>query len=67
MTDHYHWDIISIIIIVVAVISLGTVFYMVFEDWNFVDSIYFSVATLSTVGYGDLHPTKIVTKIFTIF
>lgn len=28
--------------------------------------LYFSVITLATVGYGDLHPTIPISKIFTI-
>ena len=31
------------------------------------DSVYFVVVTLTTVGYGDLTPTTPVTKIITIF
>ena len=42
-------------------------FYSVVEGWGIVDSLYFSVITLTTVGYGDLHPTSSLSKIFTIF
>ncbi|MEJ2599153.1 MAG: potassium channel family protein [Anaerolineales bacterium] len=31
------------------------------------DSVYFVVITLTTIGYGDFSPTKPVTKIITIF
>jgi hypothetical protein len=36
---------------------VGTVFYSLNQDWSLVDSFYFSVTTLTTVGYGDLAPT----------
>ena len=51
--------------LVVTLIS-GTIFYSAVEGWSVVDSVYFCVMTLSTVGYGDLHPTTAVSKIFTI-
>ena len=46
---------------------LGTVVYRAFEDWSWIDSAYFSVVTLTTVGFGDLHPTMDGSKVFTIF
>ena len=33
--------------------------------WTFTDSVYFCTVTMSTVGYGDLSPTKPGTKVFT--
>lgn len=45
----------------------GTLFYSHVEKWSYLDSLYFSVITLATVGYGDLHPTTEAAKIFTMF
>ncbi len=50
-----------------ALVLTGTLFYWRFEDWTIVESLYFSVVTLTTVGYGDLSPTSAGTQIFTIF
>jgi hypothetical protein len=36
------------------------------EGWSPVDAFYFSVVTLATVAYGDLHPTTDVAKLFTV-
>jgi voltage-gated potassium channel len=51
----------------VTLILLGSWFYMRVEHWTFLDSIYFSITTMATVGYGDLSPHTAIGKIFTIF
>lgn len=41
-------------------------FSCIFEKWRVVDSLYFSVVTFTTVGYGDLVPTTEAGKLFAI-
>lgn len=48
-----------------STIFIGTLFYHYFEHFDYVDAFYFSVITLTTVGYGDLHPVTDVGKLFT--
>jgi len=48
-------------------IIIGTISYHYFEDWTWIQSFYFTVSTLATVGYGDLHPTTDNTRLFTAF
>ena len=53
--------------VVAGVLMLtGTLFYWRFEDWTIIESLYFCIVTLTTVGYGDLSPTTAGTQIFTI-
>lgn len=36
---------------------MGTLLFHRLEHWTWMQSFYFTVSTLATVGYGDLHPT----------
>src|ERR687895_1455298 len=48
----------------VAIVS-GTGFYSLVEGFRVVDAFYFSVVTLTTVGYGDFAPQTDAGKLFT--
>lgn len=50
-----------------GMLAAGTVFYHFVEDWRWLDSLYFSVITLATVGYGDFSPQTDLGKVFTMF
>ena len=50
----------------VLVIAGGTVGYMVVEGWGFLDAFYMTVLTISTVGYGEVHPLSITGKFLSI-
>jgi voltage-gated potassium channel Kch len=52
--------------LVVLTLAAGTLFFSQVEGWGLLDSLYFSVVTLTTVGYGDLSPTTAAGKVFTI-
>lgn len=52
--------------LVVVTLACGTLFYWNVEGWGLLDSLYFSVITLTTVGYGDLAPTTADGKVFTM-
>jgi uncharacterized membrane protein YbaN (DUF454 family) len=52
---------------VAANIIFGTYLYHWLEGWSVLDSAYFVIITLTTIGYGDFSPTTPTTKILTIF
>lgn len=48
-------------------VSLGVAGYMGIEGWKFLDAIYMTVITLSTVGFREVHDLSDAGKLFTIF
>ncbi len=52
--------------VAVTMVGHGTVFYGFVEDVSWIDSLYFCVITLTTVGYGDISPATTAGKVFTI-
>ena len=44
------------LLVLFGVLALGTLGFSYLEGLSLLDSLYFSVVTVATVGYGDLHP-----------
>ncbi|MBT8327779.1 MAG: potassium channel family protein [Bacteroidia bacterium] len=57
----------NLLLTTAIVLGFGTVTYHFLEGWDWIDSVYFSVITLSTIGYGDFSPQTPEGKLFTIF
>lgn len=49
----------------VLILLSATLFYHSVEGWSWIDALYFSVTTISTVGLGDLSPQTDFGKLFT--
>ena len=56
----------SAILAFLSVVLLGSVGYMVIEGWGFLDSIYMTIISLSTVGFGEVHEMSRIGRIMTI-
>tara|TARA_Y100000310_G_scaffold306148_1_gene347003 strand:- start:695 stop:1030 length:336 start_codon:yes stop_codon:yes gene_type:complete len=54
------------IVIFLGIILWGGFAYNQIEDWRYLDSVYFTVITVTTIGYGDFSPQTDLGKLFTI-
>jgi voltage-gated potassium channel len=54
------------LILVVVLLTTGSIFYWRVEHWSLFNSLYFSVITLCTIGYGDFTPQTTLGRGFTI-
>jgi voltage-gated potassium channel len=52
------------LIMLCAVIAFATMGFMVIEKWPLADSLYMTVLTLSTVGYGEVRPLSQTGRMF---
>lgn len=54
------------ILLLVLMLLGGTFGYMLIEGWPLIDSLYMTVITLATVGYGEIHEVSTPGRIFTM-
>lgn len=55
-----------VFLLIILVLSVGVIGYMTLEDLSFLDALYMSVITISTVGYKEVKELSITGKWFTI-
>ena len=54
-------------IYVFILMGMGTAGYMLIESYHFIDALYMTVITVSTVGFREVFPLSDAGKLFTIF
>jgi len=52
--------------LIALIVSFGTIGYMFIEEWDFIDSLYMTIITLTTVGFKEVHELSLSGRIFTI-
>ncbi len=57
------WGIFALVIIIAA----GAIGYVIIEGWSFIDALYMTIITITTVGYAEVHPLTSTGRIFSIF
>ncbi len=55
------------ILITQTLLLVGTLGYSFIEGWPFFDSLYMTVISITTVGYGEIHQLSREGRIFTVF
>lgn len=55
-----------VIFALLLVIAVGVIGYMAIEGWSFLDALYMTVITLSTVGYSEVHDLSTAGRVFSV-
>jgi voltage-gated potassium channel len=53
-------------LLALLVVIYGTAGYMIVEGWSFLDGLYMTLITLTTVGFTEVHPMDDAGRIFTM-
>ncbi|MEE9497196.1 MAG: potassium channel family protein, partial [Desulfobacterales bacterium] len=53
--------------ILILIVAAGIIGYMIIEGWQFIDALYMTVITISTVGFKEVNQVGVAGRIFTIF
>ncbi|SRR6266851_8101092 len=59
------WRLVALLIGLVIVV--GTAGYMLIEGWSAWDAFYMTAITITTVGFGEVHPLSTAGQAFTVF
>jgi voltage-gated potassium channel len=55
-----------VLILMMLAIGAGVIGFMAIEHYTFIDALYMTIITVSTVGYGEVYPLSDMGKVFTM-
>jgi len=55
------------LLILLSLWVVGTIGYVLIEDYSWFDAFYMTIITVATVGYQEVHPLSVEGKLFTAF
>ena len=58
--------ILRVLVLVGLIMLTGTLGYHILLDWNWLDSLYMTIITITTVGYGEIHNMPEGGRVFTM-
>ncbi|MDA8162500.1 MAG: potassium channel protein [Desulfobacteraceae bacterium] len=58
--------IILIFSLILTLVIFGTAGYIIIGGWNFLDALYMTIISITTVGYGEVRPLSPAGRIFTM-
>lgn len=61
------WRLLVVGAVLVSAIAIGTLGFRLVEGWPVFDAFYMALITLTTVGYGEIHPLSLHGRMFASF
>ncbi|MEC3907267.1 potassium channel protein [Tamlana sp. 2201CG12-4] len=67
LSRFFRTKIYTAIFLIIFIVMIGVVGYMTISEYNWIDALYMTVITMTTVGFSEVVPLDNESKIFTIF
>ena len=55
------------VVLLLILLGIGTAGYRLIEGWSFLDALYMTVTTVTTVGFREVQPMHTAGRVFTMF
>ena len=66
-TDILKRRFLTVVAVLLAATLVGTLGFRLVEGWPLFDAFYMTIITLTTVGYGEVHPLSVHGRMFASF